>query len=215
MYTVAQNIFSSHIAVFLADDSNFNVLKMAQCIQEEFSTVFPTTPEILPLPSDAPREFPRCTFRNSQNTTLTLSLNRIDYDAIENSSNWKNNIRIILLNLFNICNDQRISTSRVGIVIHSTYDDIILSRLNDLISIECFKGSHEKHISYVTQKNIDDISLNIITDITYNSQNQKDKLIFVDVNTNQAYILPENISEKMNIVELIITEIEEKLANVF
>lgn len=217
MYELDKNIFAMHMALFFEDGTEVPILKVALRLQEEFKIVFPQEPDIVPLPSDAPKEIPRCTFKNDRNATLSLSLNRIDFNGgFKAGIDWKNQINIIFFNLFRICEQFDIKVVRIGVVVQALGDDDIICELNTRVSIDGFAESEEKNVSFVMKKQVDEILLNVITNIIYNKKNEDNsKVISVDVNTDICNTLPSDGNEKMNIVQIIIDEIEGKLKNVF
>ena len=163
MYELDKNIFSMHMALFFEDGTDVPILKVALKLQEEFKIVFPKEPEIVPLPSDAPKEIPRCTFKNDRNATLSLSLNRIDFNGgFKAGIDWKNQINIIFYNLLKICEKFDIKVVRIGVVVQALGDDNIIDELNDRVSIEGFAESEEKNVSFVMKKQVLGILLNVI-----------------------------------------------------
>ena len=217
MYELDKNVFAIHMALFFADGVEVPVLKIALKLQEEFKIMFPSEPNIMPLPIDAPKEIPRCTFRNENGASITVALSRMDFDAgIKVNTDWKNHISAVLLNFMRICETLDIRIIRAGVVVQALGDDRIIGELNSRVNIEGFEESEEKNISFVKKKQIEDILLNVVTNIVYNRKNtDASKVVSVDANTDMSNELPDGIVNKMHIIELIIDEIEGKLKNVF
>ncbi|MGN0352378.1 MAG: hypothetical protein ACI4ES_12060 [Roseburia sp.] len=217
MYELDKNVFAMHMALFFEDQTEVPVLKVALKLQEEFKILFPSEPEIVPIPIDAPKEIPRCTFRNDRNASMTLALNRIDFDGgFKVGNDWKNNITIILLNFLKICKQFDIKVNRIGVIVQASGSDDVISELNSKVRIDGFGESEEKNISFVIKKQKENILLNIITNIIYNKKNSDNsKVVSIDANTDISNELPDDINGKMDIIQLIIDEIEGKLKNVF
>ena len=217
MYELDKNIFAMHMAVFFEDGTEVPVLKFATKLQEEFRIMFPKEPEIVPLPDDAPKEIPRCTFRNDRNATVTLALNRMDFNGgFKIGTDWKNHINAILLNFIKICASFDIKVVRIGVVVQALCNDDVIEELNQRVAIDDFGESEEKNISFVKKKEFGDILINIITSIAYNKKNiNNSRVVSVDSNTDISNKLPSETNQKMEIVQIIIDEIEGKLKNVF
>ena len=217
MYELDKNIFAMHMAVFFEDGTEVPVLKFATKLQEEFRILFPNEPEIVPLPGDAPKEIPRCTFRNDRNATVTLALNRMDFNGgFKIGVDWKNHINAILLNFIKICVSLDVKVVRMGVVVQALCNDDVIEELNKRVAIDGFGESEEKNISFVKKKEFGDILINIITSIAYNKKNlNNSRVVSVDSNTDISSKLPSDTNQKMEIVQIIIDEIEGKLKNVF
>lgn len=217
MYNLDKNIFNLHMALFFNEDTVFPVLNVALKLQEDFRMMFPNEPEIVPLPIDAPKEIPRCIFRNEKDSSITVSQCRIDFDAgIKVNTDWRNHIQVVLLNFLRMCEMFDIRVERVGVVVQAYGNDDIISELNTKVNIVEFKESEEKNMSYVIKKKVDNILLNIITNVIYNTKNNDaSKVVSVDVNTDVSNELPDGISDKLRIIQMMIDEIEGKLENVF
>ena len=77
--SMPKKVFGIQVAFFFTEESNISILKIAAAIQEAFKAMFPTEPQILPLPQDAPPEVPRCIFQKPDGSaTLTVSPIRMD-----------------------------------------------------------------------------------------------------------------------------------------
>lgn len=217
MYELDKNIFNMHMALFFAENADVPVFKVAQKLQDDFKQIFPGDPEMLPLPADAPKEIPRCTFKNDRNTTMTIALNRMDFDGgFKVGTDWKNYITIILLNFLRTCSQFGIAVVRLGVVVKAKDDGSTIAELNRKVSIDGFDESEEKSVFYVSKKSVDDILFNVVTNLIYNEKSvDASEVVSIDVNTDISNNLPSEVDKQIEVVQLMIDEVEGKLKNVF
>lgn len=212
-----KNVVKVHIAVFFNDSPD--VLKLAFSLRETFSIMFPNGPQIIPLPSDAPIDAPRCVFQNETGSAnLNFGLSRMDLDnSLKIGAPWKSHIQVIEMAFIDICKQCNIGIKRLGIVVQSLIDDELIQNTNKKVNVPDFIQSEEKNIAWVMHESISDsIKLNINTNVQIHTDNP-DAIgtLTLDVNTNVHSKLPKEDKELVGLIELMLTKIEEKMKNVF
>ena len=95
---LSNDVFGMQVAFFFDEGSNISILDFAGEIKELYKAMFPDDPQILPLPSDAPPEVPRCIFQKEDaSARLSFSQVRMDFNAgLKDGRGWKNNYETII-----------------------------------------------------------------------------------------------------------------------
>ena len=216
--SVSKTVFGVQVAFFFADGSNISILKIASAIQEVFKAMFPTDPQILPLPQDAPPEVPRCIFQKPDGSaTLTVSLIRMDFNAgIKADASWKNFHEVVAYAFMKICRELNITVKRIGLIIQANAAQELDDEINNLVSKEDFAKSTEKSISWVNQENINNgLTVNIVNNIQINHNNiEMPNIITIDVNTHNDTPLKNDYKEMINIIDFLLSKIEGRLEDV-
>ena len=212
-----KDVFRVHVAVFFDDESNVQILKLASAVKDTFASIFPNEPQVLPLPTEAPKDAVRCVFqKEGVDVGLNFSLTRMDYDAgIIDGTQWKNHVEVVAYSFANICKMCQIGIKRIGIVVHARNGKEFIDELNKKIGIEEFVESDEKNISWVTHEKIDaNLSINVFITLRFNENDpQGNNINIIDVNTNEVSVLKEK--NLTYVIGIITSKIEERINNVF
>ena len=212
-----ENVIKVHIAVFFEESPD--AFKLALALKETFSTMFPNDPQMIPLPPEAPADAPRCVFQNAEGSAnLTFGLNRMDLDnLLKVGSPWRNHIEVIELAFIAICKACEIKIKRLGIVVQTLADDILIQNVNNKIDINNFSESDEKSIAWVVHEKVcESLKFNVNTNIQINYKNpESNGILTFDVNTSVNSCLPKEDTELVKIIGLLLDRIEEKMKDVF
>lgn len=212
-----ENVIKVHIAVFF--EKSPDAFKLALALKETFSTMFPNDPQMIPLPPEAPADAPRCVFQNAEGSAnLTFGLNRMDLDnSLKVGSPWRNHIEVIELAFIAICKACEIKIKRLGIVVQTLADDILIQNVNGKININNFSESDEKNIAWVVHEKVhDSLEFNVNTNIQINYKNpESNGILTFDVNTSVNSHLPQEETGLVKIIGLLLDRIEEKMKDVF
>jgi hypothetical protein len=216
---LSNQVFTIQFAIFFEDKAEISMLKFASIIQGVFSAMFTKEPQMLPLPEDAPLEIPRCIFeKEDKSASLAISLNRMDFKAgLKDGALWRNNVEVIAYTLIQVCESLNVGIKRLGLVIQTKTDTFFEEKTNGIVLLDDFKSSDEKTISWVNQKKISDkFIVNIFRNIQINRNNLEiPGLLTIDVNTHVDTPLLCSAKETTEILTNLMSEIEEKLKNVF
>lgn len=214
---VENNVFYLQVAFFFPSNANFSIVKFAGIIQEEFQAMFKNEPTIMPLPDDAPKEIPRCVFKNDNGAELSFGMSRMDFKTtIKEAESWKNSMEVMAYNFSKLCRTFRIGIDRIGCVVQANPNRECIEEISKYVDISDFKNSNEKMINWVDKKEIDGVKINDVINIKTNENDVKfPHIVVIDVNTQKECPLSQNEIELKKAVNVILDEIEARIKDVF
>lgn len=214
-----KKIIKVHVAAFFNDGAEVPIMKMMMTIKELFANMFPQDPQILPLPSETPAEAPRCIFQKQDKTAnLSFSLVRIDFDgSFKEGGPWKNHIEVIAYTFISLCITLGVGVKRLGVVVQALTDESIDKELSEKVSLQDFKNSDEKSMSWMRHDfEPNDLQVNINTALQVNRINPDfNGILTIDANTHVNSKLPQDIKKLSEVIDMLISKIEGKLHDVF
>ena len=214
---LSNDVFGMQVAFFFDEGSNISILDFAGEIKELYKAMFPDDPQILPLPSDAPPEVPRCIFQKEDaSARLSFSQVRMDFNAgLKDGRGWKNNYETIIYTFVQICKKFNVSVRRIGLVIQASTDTQFGEEVNKLVNYTSFKQSQEKSIFWVDKTSLNGkVEINVVNNIQINNNLDKKSIVTLDVNTSNESSLSCTYRELLTIGSGLLSELEERLKNV-
>jgi hypothetical protein len=168
------------LSYFFKND-NIKSFELISKLYERLSGDFKTEPQTISVPSDAPKEFPRCIW-SSPNITLTFSLLKLDLIFnIGTGFEWENQVVQYADRIKDVLLSSQIEISRIGIVTDNIAKDDLHDVLNDRVKIDKFQTAKELNISWVenVEKNL---NYNVWTNISIDENSSNYSVVF-DVNS--------------------------------
>lgn len=216
---LCEKVIGVQVAVFFDDNVTIDIFRLAADIRDEYKSLFINMPQTIPLPEDAPREVPRCIFQKpDQSAALTISLARMDYKAgLKQGVDWKNHMGVVVASFIRICELNKISIGRIGLIVETQGDEELIEKLSGKINVDEFNSCREKNISWVNQKNIlNNVKINVFTNIQINLENLSMPVyVTIDANTHGQSYLEKNTDTLLKVSGCLFDEIEGKLNELF
>lgn len=214
---IENNVFYLQVAFFFPQNTNFSIVKFAGIIQEEFQAMFKNEPTIMPLPDDAPKEIPRCVFKNDSGAELSFGMSRMDFKTtIKDAELWKNNMEVMAYIFSKLCRNFEIGIERIGCVVQANPNKECIEEISKYVDIPNFQNSNEKMINWVDKNEIDGVKINSVINIRINENDIKfPHIVVIDVNTQKEYPLSQDEKELEKVINVLLNEIEARIKDVF
>lgn len=212
MDILSNDIYGIHTTLFVADINKINYLAVAGDISKKMSLIFSGQPQILDLPDDAPPDMPRCIFQQNGIANIIINKTAISFNAsIKDGEFWKENIKSMYDNLFEILDNNELGIIRSGISIEAKVEEKLIAEMKERIHIDKVSDAVDTVLSWNEQSNRFNVNINIASMQLLPIKNT----VTIDVNTKTNWNLHENGINIKDVGNEILSNIERKIENVF
>lgn len=211
-----ENVKGLRIVFFLEEKITGDIFSFVTNIKNVFGIIFPEDPQILHSDPNAPVEIPRVIFQKAEGASLIITGDKLEFrTGLKDGRRALEDARTLSTLLDISCKKSKKPVNRIGINIETYSNDNTDTALRQVVCFDDYKNSSEKSIFWVENHEYRGLALNVCSTIYFNSMNEINNQILIDVNTAIDSKLSKKEIDCDEAINLIIDVIGGRLKNAF